>query len=56
MNQLNYRVDVCNIEGKINLLYPVRSWWGTYHGYYSRRYGARTSVKTGSWAGHTHSQ
>jgi hypothetical protein len=29
---------------------------GTYRGYCSRRDGARTSVKTGSWAGRTHSQ
>ena len=38
------------------LLYPARSQWGTYRGYCSRRDGARTSVKTGIWAGRTHSQ
>ena len=38
------------------LLYPARSQWGTYRGYCSRRDGARTSVKTGSWAGRKHSQ
>jgi len=38
------------------LLYPARSHWGTYRGRCSRRDGARTSVKTGSWAGRTHSQ
>ena len=31
------------------VLYPVRSRWGTYRVYCSRRDGARTSVKTGSW-------
>jgi len=38
------------------LLYPARSRWGTYHGCCSKRDGARTSVKTGSWAGRTHLQ
>jgi len=38
------------------VLYPARSRWGTYRGYCSRMDGARTSVKTGSWAGRTHSQ
>jgi hypothetical protein len=38
------------------LLYPARSRWGTYLGYCSRRDGDRTSVKTGSWKGRTHSQ
>jgi len=41
-----------NIKG---MLYPTRSQWGTYRGCCSRRDGARTSVKTGSWAGCTHS-
>jgi len=38
------------------LLYPARSRWGTYLGYCSRRDGARTSIKTESWEGRTHSQ
>jgi len=38
------------------LLYPARSGWGTYHGCCSKRDGVRTSVKTGSWTGHTHLQ
>jgi hypothetical protein len=33
------------------VLYPGRSRWGTYHGCCSKRDGARTSGKTGSWAG-----
>jgi hypothetical protein len=37
-------------------LYPARSRWGTYYGCCSRRDGARTSVKPGSWTGHTYLQ
>jgi len=40
----------------ITFLYPVRSRWGTYRGCCSRRDEARASVKTGNWAGRTHSQ
>jgi len=38
------------------VLYPARYRWGTYHGCCSRRDGARTSVKMGSWASLTHLQ
>ena len=38
------------------MLYPVRSRWWTYRGCCSRMDAARTSVKTGSWAGHTQLQ
>jgi hypothetical protein len=47
---------VSDLIGNIMLLYPARSRWGTYRGCYSRRDGARTSVKAGSWAGRTHLQ
>ena len=39
-----------------NLLCPVQSRSGIYRGCCSRTNGAQTSVKTGSWAGHTHLQ
>ena len=54
----NYARKMCQTinQFKKGLLYPARSRWGTYRGYCSRRDGARTSVKTGSWEGRTHSQ
>ena len=47
---------VSDLIGNIMLLYTVRSRWGTYRGCCSRRDGARTSVKTGSWTDRTHLQ
>jgi len=38
------------------ILYPARFRRGTYRGCCSKRDEARTSVKTGSWTGRTHSQ